>query len=114
MKLQKNISLSIYKFCIKILNCCWRPFYKRSCKKRGNLEEFYERFGFINFEGLSGTKKETLWMHASSIGEIKIINIFMNFINRSDFNILVTTSTSSGKDVAKSLIKPDFFVYITL
>lgn len=75
------------------------------------------RFGFYGSREKYGFKHEkTLWVHASSVGEVKAVIPLVKEIQRSfpKWNIVVTTVTRTGNRVAKNLLSNVIILYFPL
>jgi len=73
-------------------------------------QHFKERFGLLPVR-LAGRKERGLrvWLHAVSIGEVKLAKIIAEAIKerRQDASIVVSTTTRSGRQTAQSLMPSD-------
>jgi 3-deoxy-D-manno-octulosonic-acid transferase len=78
-------------------------FGKLFCVKGFN--NFFERFSIYKFKILK-KKKKNIWVHCSSLGEIRAIEPILNDINNC--NIIVTTFTMNGMEYAKTIKKINF------
>lgn len=75
--------------------------------KRGEEKDYFERFGFIKVDK---DLSNTLWFHCASIGEVRSIKALVNIIKEEfkNVNIIVSTTTATGKRIAQEELKPDF------
>jgi 3-deoxy-D-manno-octulosonic-acid transferase len=69
-----------------------------------DFNNFFERFSIYKFKFFK--KKKNIWIHCSSLGEIRAIEPILNEINNC--NIIVTTFTTNGVEYAKKIKKIDF------
>jgi 3-deoxy-D-manno-octulosonic-acid transferase len=75
------------------------------------------RFGFYGSRAKYGFKHEkTLWVHASSVGEVKAVIPLVKEIQKSfpKWNLVVTTVTRTGNRVAKNLLPNVIILYFPL
>ncbi len=77
-----------------------------------------ERLGFHDKEALSSLgDRPRVWFHAASVGEVKVLAAFLPHFKSEfpDYEILISTTTKTGKAQAKRLIPDaDFFTYLPI
>ncbi|MFH2070255.1 MAG: glycosyltransferase N-terminal domain-containing protein [Elusimicrobiota bacterium] len=91
------------------------PYVLYRVTRRATRQQWLERLGFVSPEGAGspgcpagGHAKKSIWVHAASVGEIKLAVLFIRRLvgtlgdKISDFNILMSTVTPDGYNVAKS------------
>jgi 3-deoxy-D-manno-octulosonic-acid transferase len=66
------------------------------------LKDLNERFGFYS---KNHHEMKTIWIHAASVGEVNAIRLFCQHLKKknSSFEIILTTTTNSGKAFAQKL-----------
>lgn len=95
--------LLIYNFLIIIISIFLLPFYiLKLIKSKKYRKTFKQRLGLIDKTKFTKNKKVLLF-HAASIGEIMIAEKIINIIdkNNENYEIILSTSTHSGKDLAE-------------
>ncbi len=101
MKFTSLLALYLYKFLtgliapLAVLFICY--------KKRHDKGYGLAVFNFLGF--YKGKKKNSIWFHAASVGEVNSIKpLVSRFAKKNpDFNIVISTMTSTGKETANSL-----------
>ncbi len=78
---------------------------------RENLHERISVYPGYKKDKLRNTKKK-LWIHAASVGEVKLIRTLPNLLNRSD--VLITCLTPEGRHQARKIFKKATVVLIPL
>ena len=109
--------LTIYNFLIMIFSLFLLPIYiLKVIKNKRNKETFKQRLGFIEKDRLINklNNKKRIWFHAASIGEIMIVEKLINIIreNNQKYDIILSTSTHSGKQLAEKKFNDN--IYITM
>jgi 3-deoxy-D-manno-octulosonic-acid transferase len=72
-------------------------------------EVFYkisERFAKWNYT-LNSASKKTVWIHCSSLGEVRAVEPVLDKL-KNDYGIVLTTITKTGRDYAEKIQKADF------
>lgn len=102
-----KLLLIIYNFILVFVT----PFaafimYFIMCSKNKH-QYFFERFGFIKIGDFS--PKKSIWFHCASVGEVRSIKNIVDNIreNHSDYSIIITTMTATGRKTAYDYIKAD-------
>ncbi|MGM0410234.1 MAG: 3-deoxy-D-manno-octulosonic acid transferase [Bacillota bacterium] len=109
--------LIIYNFLIIIFSVFLLPIYifKVIINKKYR-DTFKQRMGFIEKNKLVNktNNKKIIWFHAASVGEIMIAEKLINTINEKHkkYDIILSTSTHSGKLLAEKKFKNN--IYITM
>ncbi|MCD8553649.1 glycosyltransferase N-terminal domain-containing protein [Seleniivibrio sp.] len=78
--------------------------YLMALKKKED-GDFFERLGFVTFPE---PPSKSIWFHCASVGEVRSLKLITDMI-KSDFpdlNIIVSTTTATGKQEAQRLITP--------
>ncbi len=77
-----------------------------------------ERLGFHDKDALTSLgDRPRVWFHAASVGEVKVLAAFLPHFKSEfpDYEILISTTTKTGKAQAKRLIREaDFFTYLPI
>lgn len=75
--------------------------FYRLIKSRFNIVEVRERLGFYP---RANSKGDRIWIHCASVGEVNILKPFLKFLMKetSPSNIVITTMTETGREIAKS------------
>ena len=71
--------------------------YIRVLRNKEDKKRFRERFGFTNHKKFHG--KDTIWIHAASVGEFKSSDFLINNFYK-EYCILVTTTTKTASEYA--------------
>lgn len=76
-------------------------------RSKNKHQYFFERFGFIKTGDFS--PKKSIWFHCASVGEVRSIKNIVDNIrqNHSDYSIIITTMTATGRKTAYDYIKAD-------
>lgn len=74
--------------------------------KRGEEKDYSERFGAIRIPSGFG---QSIWIHCASVGEVRSISNLIRKIRKElpEYHIAISTTTSTGKEVALKELKPD-------
>jgi len=75
-------------------------------------KDFKERLGLIDFKA-KGFGEKRIWIHAASVGEIKIANNIISHLTEElkDWEFFVSTNTRYGKLEAKRLLKENANIF---
>ncbi len=82
-------------------------FIVRLCKEKGFAQRLYQSFGFIpDYEIESVVRKDCIWLHAASVGEIVAASPIIKEIRCAfpEKPILVSVVTATGYSMAKRII----------
>jgi len=109
--------LIIYNFLIIIFSIFLLPLYIfKVITNKKYKNTFKQRMGLIDNTKLinNQNKEKTIWFHAASIGEIMIAEKLIDIINEKnkEYNIILSTSTHSGKQLAEKKFNEN--IYITM
>lgn len=76
-------------------------------RSKNKHQYFFERFGFIKINKFN--PKKSIWFHCASVGEVRSIKNIVDNIrqNHSDYSIIITTMTATGRKTAYDYIKAD-------
>lgn len=76
-------------------------------RSKNKHQYFFERFGFIRINKFN--PKKSIWFHCASVGEVRSIKNIVDNIrqNHSDYSIIITTMTATGRKTAYDYIKAD-------
>lgn len=92
------------------------------CKTEFLVKEYLERLGFYPecfrhyIKEAKKEKKDLLWIHAASLGEIKIATDIVNGLKEKhrDLSFIVSTNSSAGRQMAEMLFGPEKAILIPL
>jgi 3-deoxy-D-manno-octulosonic-acid transferase len=84
---------------------------------RGSIDShFKERLGMLP-PGLmpSKGKRPRIWIHAVSVGEVKLANVIVRLLKsqKGAFSLVLSTTTSSGRETAREIMPADAMVIYT-
>ena len=98
--------LTLYKIIINILYAVAWPYFV--LKGRKATEEWRQRRGIGAADYLAGVNDKTIWLHASSVGEVRVVERLIAALKavRPELSIAVSTYTHTGQELAKELF-PD-------
>ena len=90
------------------------------CKTEFAVKEYLERLGiypkcFKDYIKLvKKEKKDLVWIHAASLGEVKLATTLIHGLQEKQTNIsyIVSTNSSSGKQIAEQLFGPEKTIFI--
>lgn len=109
MTLIETFAMSIALFCYRLLACLLLPvlvlrFLCKAVKQRDYLTHFAQRFGLLP------TSQVDIWMHAVSVGEVRVAMTLLDRLRslRPQVRFLLTTTTPTGKAVLKPLLQEAF------
>ena len=96
------IIYSAITWCLYPLVVLW--IWYRAAKGKADIKRWREYIGYPSLATCIGSKK-LLWVHAASLGEIKAVSPVINRLNTEfpDITILITTTTRSGEEAARTL-----------
>ncbi len=94
----------IYNFLIILSFPIWFLWMQYRVKKRKNAPNWQQRWG--HYPNIVGTTDNRIWLHAVSVGEVMAAKPILNQLRTllPEAKILLTTTTSTGNEVAQSLI----------
>ena len=73
-----------------------------------------ERLGLVPLKDLrSGHPSNRLWIHAASLGEVRVARSITNHLEKlvPDCHVILSTSTDHGHDLARELFDPESVLY---
>lgn len=102
-----RILLVIYNFILIFITPIAAIFMYIIMRKKNKHQHFFERFGFIKVNDFN--PKKSIWFHCASVGEVRSIKNIVDEIrkNHSDYSIIITTMTATGRQTAYDYIKAD-------
>lgn len=74
--------------------------FTRGIKKQDYHTRWYEFYGFYN----KNHTRNSIWLHASSVGEIEAANVLINHYLDNAYKVLVTTNTEPGYQRVRALL----------
>ena len=84
-----------------------------SAKYRKELfYKLHERFSIWDYVPKQNSKK-TVWIHCSSLGEVRAVEPVLDDI-RNEYNIVLTTVTKTGREYSEKIQKADFTYLLPL
>ena len=102
-----RILLVIYNFILIFITPIAALFMYIIMRKKNKHQHFFERFGFIKVTDFN--PKKSIWFHCASVGEVRSIKNIVDEIrkNHTDYSIIITTMTATGRQTAYDYIKAD-------
>jgi 3-deoxy-D-manno-octulosonic-acid transferase len=81
------------------------PFGYLIALKKKEDKDYFQRFGFIMFPKQAN---KSVWFHCASVGEVRSLKHLSSVFRRRfpDTEIIISTTTATGKNVAEKEIKP--------
>ncbi len=77
-----------------------------------------ERFGFLSLKTKESIKEENeyFWVHASSVGEVKIASALIKEIKKKFpyYNLLISSMTPAGVQILKNLYPDEIVIFVPL
>jgi 3-deoxy-D-manno-octulosonic-acid transferase len=73
-----------------------------------------ERLGLFPVQGLrAGNPSRRIWIHAASLGEVRVARAITNHLEKliPDCDVILSTSTDHGHDLARELFDPESVLY---
>jgi len=60
-------------------------------------------------------KRRRIWIHAVSVGEVKLANVIVRVLKsqKGAFSLVLSTTTSSGRETARKTMPTDIIVIYT-
>lgn len=111
-----NITFLIFLILYQLIQIIILPFLPiylliRKIKKKPVFGSLKERLGFAP---KVEEKKDVIWLHAVSVGEILSIQNLVNQIkkNNPNYYCYVTTGTITGKQIAQKTLKADYISFL--
>ena len=107
--------LITYNFLMIIFSTFLLPLYVfKVITNKKYKNTFKQRMGLIDNTKLinNQNKEKTIWFHAASIGEIMIAEKLIDIINEKnkEYNIILSTSTHSGKQLAEKKFNENIYM----
>lgn len=102
-----RVLLLIYNFILVLLTPVLAVIMYIVMRKKNKHQHFFERFGFIKVTDFNPSK--SIWFHCASVGEVRSIKNIVDNIraSHSDYSIIITTMTATGRQTAYDYIKAD-------
>ena len=102
-----RVLLVIYNFILIFITPIAALFMYIIMRKKNKHQHFFERFGFIKVNDFN--PKKSIWFHCASVGEVRSIKNIVDEIrkNHTDYSIIITTMTATGRQTAYDYIKAD-------
>lgn len=91
----------VYNLLLTVLAPIWAPWMWLRSMQRAEKPNWKERFGEYSFERRKDRKR--IWIHAVSVGEVVAAIPILNELRKrlSDYEIVLSTTTSSGNRTAR-------------
>ena len=102
-----RILLFIYNFILIILTPVLSIAGYFILRRKNKHQYYWERFGFIKVDDFKPVK--SVWFHCASVGEVRSIKKIADILrqNNPEISIVVSTMTSTGRQIAIDYIKAD-------
>lgn len=93
----------LYNFCFTLILLLCSPYFLYKFFVLGGKESLAMRLAIFPPQILEKlNKNKWIWIHAASVGEVRLSFGLIEFFKRSGYKILVTTLTTTGKNLASS------------
>jgi 3-deoxy-D-manno-octulosonic-acid transferase len=109
--------LIVYSFALFVVLLLGWPYWLLQMATKGKYREgFSERLGWVPARLREGDVRQTIWVHAVSVGEVLVASRLVKELSASapQYRVLLSTTTRTGQRLARERTSPSHTFYFPL